>query len=205
MRYNEILGPAARYSRGLARILGLEEQDGVTTVAPELMPVLAIESDRPEWAFLKDEVLGVGRTEVAAVANQTSFVQLFNPSGSNVLIVIEQIAVGAGVAAFARVRSHAAALGATTGDENFRDLRRRGNTGPLVAELRSGNQAAQLSGFALETARIVASTYMPLFSAPIVVSPGTGISVQSDAPATGVGLEVFFRWSERGAALIELR
>lgn len=81
-----------RFSNLMRRYLGMKGVTEVTPeLAPEISPVFILESQRPEWEFLKNEKLmsfvfgGVG------VAAQNAVARLRNPPGSGVVATITAI------------------------------------------------------------------------------------------------------------------
>ena len=65
-----------------------DSESKVERFSETLTPILDIWS-RPEWAFLRNEVLfSVGPQTSAAVAAQSSFVQLFNPVTSTRIVLV---------------------------------------------------------------------------------------------------------------------
>lgn len=67
--------------------MGLRGENPVPTLS-ELLPVVAIESDRPEFSYPGLELLSGGETTQPAVAGQFSFVGVRNPIDSGVLVVV---------------------------------------------------------------------------------------------------------------------
>ena len=59
---------------------------------PDLNAAFILESDRPEWAFLKGERLWAGATSQAAAVAQLGQHRIGNPVNSNMICVIEGIA-----------------------------------------------------------------------------------------------------------------
>jgi len=77
---------ASRFAELARRMMG--EDLELSTVAPEIALEMTLESDRPEWSFLKGEQLWQTiPVQVAAVAAQNGFVQLFNASKDRICIV----------------------------------------------------------------------------------------------------------------------
>lgn len=89
-RFNELLGGAANYSRALALALGLEEQEGVTTVAPEIVPTFNL-WERPELWYLFRGTPFAARQILGVTAAQFSTIFLRNPAGSNLLAIVDQL------------------------------------------------------------------------------------------------------------------
>jgi len=78
-----------RYSELLRRLLSMK---GVTEVSgelsPEISPVFILESERPEWEFLKGEKPMSSVFALAGVAAQNYAYRLVNPVGSGVMAVL---------------------------------------------------------------------------------------------------------------------
>lgn len=87
---NELLGAAARFSRGLAVQFGLEEQEGVPTVAPEIMPTSDIHS-RPEQWHLMGGVLLQGMSPAVPNGGAGTRSQIAIVPGAGELTILESI------------------------------------------------------------------------------------------------------------------
>src|SRR5882672_3492940 len=92
-RMNEMLGPAAEYSKGLTALFGLQEQEGVPTVAPELMPGVDI-FGRPEFWALHAGTLLWGQILVGAGGAGNASQMSIEP-GVNELVIVEGFLTGA--------------------------------------------------------------------------------------------------------------
>lgn len=88
----------ARFNKGARSLFGLEEQEGITTVSPELQLVAILEGPNLEYRFNTNELI-FGRSFVvpADVGNPTGF-QLRNPLASGVLAIIEYVEVSVDLA-----------------------------------------------------------------------------------------------------------
>lgn len=86
---NEI--QVGRYNAILHKLLAMQEGAPSPLLAPEIFPVIQLEHDRPEWAFLGGEKLCVGQISEAALVANYSYVYITNPVGSGTLVVIERI------------------------------------------------------------------------------------------------------------------
>lgn len=85
-----------RYADSLRRLLDLKGAlVAVDELGPELVPALVLESDRPEWSYLRGEQLASGHATATAAVGLRSSVRLQNPASSGVLIVVEEIIVAA--------------------------------------------------------------------------------------------------------------
>jgi hypothetical protein len=67
----------------LSRRLGMPGGSPAPSLAPEIMPQIVLESDRPEWGWLKGEMRCAGRFSVAALAGNYGYVQFYNPPSSS--------------------------------------------------------------------------------------------------------------------------
>jgi hypothetical protein len=71
--------------------LGMPGGAPAPSLAPEIMPQLVLESDRPEWGWPKGEMRCAGYFTVPAAAGVNSYVQFYNPPSSNSIVVIDYI------------------------------------------------------------------------------------------------------------------
>lgn len=85
-QFNEIL--EGKLNQLLAARFAMQTGTPSPTLAPEIMPVVVLESDRPEWARLRQELPFGGSGTVAGVAATNSWVALRNPAGSRILATI---------------------------------------------------------------------------------------------------------------------
>lgn len=83
-----------RFSAILQKVLGIADRNPSGVIAPEIVPTLALETDRPEWAYLGGTRLCSGGAPFAAGgATQYGNVYLTNPVGSNCLAILEHVEV----------------------------------------------------------------------------------------------------------------
>lgn len=120
-RLNELLGAAQQWSKGIAAQFGLEEQEGVPTVAPELVPVSDIHA-RPEQWVLHGGTLLWGRSALSAVAGQFSQ-SAIEPGEGEVVIVEKLILAHPAVALTYRLGLSTVPLTSSTGNLVTRDVR----------------------------------------------------------------------------------
>lgn len=198
-RFNELL--ASRYAEGLTALLGLSEQEGITTVAPELMTVVVAESDRTELSYLKQERRCWGSGAAAADAAQFSYVTLINPADSGILVTCESIVVDSSVANLFDIGwINAAAFATLSALSSASYVARDGRWGIL-----NGNVAGQLrngsgTGGAIQISvnhrvRMPANESRPVYMGEVVIPPGQGIGVTANAINVAVGAS--FAWRER--------
>lgn len=86
---NEILRPGLNSI--LTKSLGMKEGAPSPILGPEIMPVMVLETERPEWLFLANEFrVATGVTAIGGIGTQNVVLQIRNPAGSNVLAIIER-------------------------------------------------------------------------------------------------------------------
>jgi len=162
------------------------------TVAPELFPVLALENDRPEWSYLKGEQLRARAVDVAAVAGQYSMLQLYIPSNSPTIGVIEEISARAAVSLNV---VHLVGIGGgtvgwsaiTSGTRDTRTPNTQGDS--MILETR---QNAALPSFHAVLAQINTAS-QGSYRHPIIVSPGQAVCIYAIAQNVAVSLNLTFR------------
>lgn len=75
----------------LHKTLSMKEGAPAAILGAEVIPILVLENDRPEWAFLANEFLAGGFAERTAPGLGRSRYQLRNPAGSGAIAVIESL------------------------------------------------------------------------------------------------------------------
>jgi len=181
-RFNELLGPGARYSRGANRVFGLQEQEGVTTVAPELMPVLELGSPPAEIRLFvgrKDWIGGLASTGgVGTRAHQ----QIFNPVDSGAIAVITRWLVTVGTTGAILGGIHDTALANRANTERFRDRRLNVAGEVPVTQLRESIVAAIAFTTSINLAAL-ANTPIEIMDQgeEWVLPPGRGVAIRNDA------------------------
>lgn len=88
MGVNEI--QVGRYNGLLHKLLDMKEAAPAPTLAPDIFAVLALEADRPEWAFLAGIKLCSASVNIAANAGFPSIMQLSNPPGSGIIVIVSK-------------------------------------------------------------------------------------------------------------------
>lgn len=128
----------------------------------------------------------------AVVAGQQPKVQLWNPAGSGVALVLKQILAGSGFANTVYVQGATVALATLLGVAPVNKLI-GGAAG--VAELRTANIAAAPSGNNIALLSVPATTVKEYqLTGPIVVPPGAGLVMWGSGVATDVyGTFEFFQ------------
>lgn len=195
MRFNELLGRAAAYARGLRAILGLDEQEGVTTVAPEIFPVLIADSlIEPENRVLMGSRLVAGGIGDPAVAANFSHGICRNPAGSNVVATIFAHIANVGAAA---VDYNVTVRPPGTVDDTFgmaHTDRRIAGVPPLTTHSRT--QVASIGSDYVFHVAATESTYR--LPHPYVLSPGNELVIGPTNALTRVDLVFFGYYRELG-------
>jgi hypothetical protein len=88
-RFNEI--QRGGLNAILHKTLAMEEGAPAPQLSGDIVPVINLENDRPEYRYLAGERLCQGGIYVSGVAAATSKVGLFNPKGSGVLGVVHHM------------------------------------------------------------------------------------------------------------------
>jgi hypothetical protein len=173
---------ATDHADQVRRLLGEELSFG--SVSPELGLVLALESDRPEWHFLRNSRLfSTGVLSIAALAARVGQFDLFNPTNSGVIIVVRYAIVSQVVAGsiYSLTLDGGAAGGAAA--SNLLLDQRYGLAARATGQNFIGNGAVGLSGNEVDRVQAPA-TLSPLvleFPLPkrlgIIVAPGRRINM----------------------------
>lgn len=192
-----------RFSTLLRRFL---EQKGDIEVAGELAPeisaVFVLESDRPDWHFLKNEKLissGALMTVAGATAGPTY--RLRNPAGSGLIITIDSVDWTNTVASDYqwRVEAQTADLPVTGISSVTRDTRWTLITSAMIAtvSITAGPTGILLFG---QSVGIIATPFEKRL--PIVLTPGFALNIGSSTVGAKTG-RVTVNWTERRLPAIE--
>lgn len=175
----------------LVRRLAMKTGSPAPSIAPEIMPDLTLESDRPEWGYLKGEMLCSGAFEQLLVAGLFSVLTLRNPSGSGLLATISRIQnTGAAPFRVCRIAFGTEAM-TTTAYAGVQDLRFRFRTMAMQTATSTPAAVANQGVFCnLDTA-------FRVFPGAIVLPPGSAVQLQTLAVNTTLAAEV--SWYERAA------
>lgn len=177
----------------IARIFGLVDENAVASVAPELMPTTS-PWERDEFWALTGGNLCVSGFYITAVAAQYSAMQLRNPAGSGMILIVERIHFFAPAAGFVYVGMNLVS-GLTTLanaiDSYHRDSRRApgGNViRGLAGRITHGNDAGliipQQSVYKAATDSIKETW---------VLTPGFGLQVASNVVNNDLAPTIFWR------------
>lgn len=113
----------------MSRIFGLEDQNAVASIAPELMPTTS-PWERDEFWALTGGNLCVGRASANGVAAQYGAVQLRNPQNSGMLLIVERVWANAASVQFVELGANnlsGLTTLASSADSYHRDMRRAPN------------------------------------------------------------------------------
>jgi len=137
-----------------------------------------------------------GAAFIGATAAETSSVQLFNPPGSNAIVVVRDVYITSGTASTAmRLRTQNTAAATLSTASGFRDTRIAGNP---VAELRTDSTVGAPG---VSPAWVIQSTdtggqlFIP--GVDIILAPGFGVVI--DSGAANMSVTGGYLWEERTA------
>lgn len=196
--YNTAL--QGRFAFGLKRLLQIVNGPGFEMVAPELVPVIETQNVAPEIRWLQQERLACGQGQAAAGgAGLNSYVVLWNPIGSKLVAVVEEVAIGPTATGFyslmqlANTATTIPAGAAASTNARSRDFRYEGT--PMCQIFSGTDQATDLAGaltmFSLAQS---ANTYQPI-KFPLVLGAGNYLIVRN--VTANSALQVSFAWRER--------
>lgn len=87
---------SVRFQRRLAEELDIDNPAPVPVLAPEIVPVMVVESERPELLHLMAEHRFSSSFALAGVAAEYTYYHLWNPANSGIIAVVEEFAIAAG-------------------------------------------------------------------------------------------------------------
>ena len=190
--YNEI--GIGRWNRFIQKITDIKGSPPARQLASEIVfqhPIFHGQENR--WLESWDR-FGIGAT-IGPIAAQQSGMRLTNPSGSNVIIVLEKASVTVGAATFANLEYGrvGAGLSNTLASIPMETRGRSASTGLLTF-----NVAALSTLNIIEQVSILASTpYDFLQDTMHEISIPPGASVQIDENLVNTALSATFWWRER--------
>jgi len=194
-----------RWDRLLARLFPVKGGTIAPSIAPELQPVVQVQTFEPEMYYLKGEKICWSTGNVAASVGNFSVMHLENPAGSNVLGIIEAIEL---MTTTNRIQyigiANAAHTAAASNGAAVRDTRWPGggtapSTDEATVQLYSGAIAAIISSAAY-TVRTLANESL-IREIPIVLGPGMTLEIRQDV--VNADLRASFVWRERSFELSE--
>jgi len=165
-------------------------------VAPELFPIITLESERPEWGHLKGELL-FSRAVTPAVPVASSHVILRNPASSRTMAVITRINALTTAGVLSVVLAPIGTFG--TGAANSTGIARDGRDTAFAGGVFT--RTSQLTIFSLDAALSAVSesfrsqtTSMDL-TEPWVLTPGNDLVIYGRTVAAALLVNLF--WRER--------
>lgn len=167
------------------------------TVAPELMPGIVLESDRPEYGYLRGESrYGYGGNVSAGGAGIRSSCSLMNVT-TNMLVVLQSIClVTASGSVQIRVRRQSPGttiVGANDPGISL-DTRAQGNVNNMRPSAANVNRNSTLASSAIGLVSLQPSGFE--YSQPIMLGPGGWVTVQPDSDNVAI-TSFYFSWRER--------
>lgn len=169
------------------------------TVAPEMFPVISLENDRPEWGFLKGERHMTGFYQGGPTVGNFEGVELRNPAGSGVIVVVNRIVtIAAADTRYYRAAAPIAGLLGGTAPMDLRDPMPGANINGIATI--AGAAAPGLPPGGLMR-RVEQGGYVE-HRENWVLPPNTALQVY--VGATNLLLTCWFNWTERGAQPGEL-
>ncbi len=116
-----------RYNELVKKLLGAKGGEPMTELAAELLPVIILEQERPEYAIYKSELLWMCSVGQAASVGNFSHVGVRNPVGSGIISVVEAFAIDVPALVNMVITAHAPVqAGATLTASVQRDFRAKG-------------------------------------------------------------------------------
>jgi len=174
-------------------------------VAPEIFPVLVLESDRPEWGVLKGEnPFAVSRVAAAPGVGNFLTHALVNPTGSGVIVVVKRLAAvaGTGLVRVGVAENGTYGAGGVQGIGIPTDSRISAFAGAVFTR-RSASSLTELIGAGAVTPSPLwfgeATTNLDI---PFILKPGWGMFVATNSSNTALTTNIF--WTERKAQPGEL-
>jgi len=95
-----------RIGRLLQRLLQIKGSSPAPQLTPEILAILGLEMDRPEWGFLTGELRFAQQRDQPATAGLFSTCRLRNPAGSGVIAVVQSIIASTNQAAAVTLNTH---------------------------------------------------------------------------------------------------
>src|SRR5438128_1659008 len=148
-------------------------------------PGFILELDRPEWSFLKDEILFITQPQTAsAVAAQLGFVQALNPVGSTRIVAVQRAFAKKATAGDVNVALTTTVRGAGVTIAVPRDTRWNSPITPTAAlvardpvSMSVGTVAAFGSDTVIATDSAGVNVWTEIRIPNFVLAPGTGLVV----------------------------
>ena len=207
MDYNQLLGIGSRWSRVIARMTDMQEQPGVGALAPELFPVIVLESDPVDMGIHKGLRRYATVPTAPAVVAALSFIQLalptlVSPQTQGIVATFEGI-WNSGGGQQLTARTDAAVIGG--GSRGFPMDSREFAAGASQVLIVLGSNAVQ-SGNTIDLiqASVAGQEFFRDHTVVerLVLTPGHNLTIWGSVVNTAVGATI--TWRERLATAAEL-
>lgn len=165
----------------------------------ELFPVFEVETNRAELMLLAGWTLGQGAAVLNASVGDRNQAQLFNPTDSGKLVVLEQVMVGDAAAPIFEYNTSSTALADDVGNVIQRDTR---DSTPPVGQIRTVQQPGGLPTIGIFNVQASIAFTLTIDGGLFVLAPGTGFNISTDEANTNTRFN--FMWRERVALESEL-
>ena len=174
----------------------------VTGVLPDVFPTIDVESLETDGWALSGWRPAWGGAAILGAAGERPHIQLFNPVGSEMLTVIEQIMISSNAAGRVEFNIHDAQLATNEVSERWRDRRFPTLNFPVTQVKEESIVGTPI--VAPLNIRVLANVTVVIEPPKgiMVLAPGTGVAFSQAANA--VELDVSFFWRERPADPAEL-
>lgn len=191
-----------RYDQLLRRVGDLKGPGSkVGEVLTELFPVLEVEGYQGELQALNRRRLGIGATFIVGAAGEIAKIQLFNPTGSGLLVTVTSMTISSTATQEVRYGGEVFTLAGGIGTQVPRDLR-QGLTAFPTAQMFSESSVGVGPGNGVIALLADQSEILNDENGLFVLSPGTGLTVGAGVVATRITCTFF--WRERAAEPSEL-
>jgi len=167
----------------------------------ELFPMIDVETQNAELAFLATWRLAFGSTLQGALAANQNVSQIFNPVDSGMLVVLERVDILTNTDQNIEYALTTTPLTNFTANVGFRDTRGVISSLP-VTQLRDVQQPGSIATFGIIFALDLGTFTMEEKKGMFVLAPGTGLSFSTTTVNTS--LNITYTWRERVAEPAEL-
>lgn len=194
-RFNEILVP--RYNRALQKLMGMKGEVPSPQLGSEIMPVLPIPSLREDRYLFGWSLFGFQLLQ-ANFAAQNSAIRFRNPTGSNMIAVIEKLNITTDLADTVLITAQLANtdLAVVAPATTFWSIDQRGVSAPTLVVSRANNNAGGINavGFVAVAANLDRDIIVT-DDQEIPILPGSIVQITSNG--LNENLRVGGFWRER--------
>jgi len=189
----------------LHKLLAMKEGSPSPTLAPEIVPAIILENDRPEFHFAAGTTIAMAGGDAGAVVGQVPQILITNPASSGVLTILEHVLlIKTAATVFAQLLPTSVGSGGQA--RNVRDSRRP----PVVVAGSHAGIATRVTGTNAAVSLITAAGYVmraevDTFQTDLEIVLGPGTEILFEGSVGGIGLTMAFRWRERAIEPSEQR